>query len=192
MCELLRHPEMFKTVSSELDSVIGNDRWVEEKDMDNLPYIDSVIKETMRVHPPAALLAHLITEDINVGGYDIPKGTLGMVSGWTISRDAKLWDKPEEFRPERFLGKEMVDVRAGQHFELLPFGSGRRMCPGNALGFKLIQMSMANMLHGFTWELGNGMKKEELNMEELDGLSSPKKIRLVAVSNPRLPLHLYK
>lgn len=188
--ELLRKPEIFKKATEELDRVIGRDRWVEEKDIVNLPYIDAIAKETMRLHPVAPMLVPRFSiEDINISGYDIPKGTRVLVNVWTIGRDPNLWESPNEFIPERFIGKD-IDVK-GQDFELLPFGSGRRMCPGYSLGLKVIQSSLANVLHGFTWNLPPNMKKEDLDMNEIFGLSTPKKIPLVAIIEPRLPPHVY-
>ncbi|XP_004303698.1 PREDICTED: cytochrome P450 71A1-like [Fragaria vesca subsp. vesca] len=188
--ELLRKPEIFKKATEELDRVIGRERWVEEKDIVNLPFIDAIAKETMRLHPVAPMLVpRLAREDCQVAGYDIPKDTRVLVSVWTIGRDPNLWENPDEFCPERFIGKD-IDVK-GQDFELLPFGSGRRMCPGYSLGIKVIHTSLANLLHGFTWRLPDGMKKEDLNMEEIFGLSTPKKFPLVAVAEPRLPAHVY-
>nr|QUN00511.1 cytochrome P450 92A172 [Tripterygium wilfordii] len=188
--ELLKKPEIFDKATEELDRVIGRERWVEEKDIVKLPFIDAIVKETMRLHPVAPLLVpRLAREDIKVGGYDIPKNTRVLVSVWTIGRDPALWENPNEFNPERFIGKA-IDVK-GTDFELLPFGAGRRMCPGYSLGLKVIQSSLANLLHGFNWGLPKNMKKEELEMEEIFGLSTPKKFPLVAVAEPRLPAHLY-
>ncbi|KAL6137419.1 hypothetical protein ACLB2K_062711 [Fragaria x ananassa] len=170
--EVLRKPEIFKKATEELDRVIGRERWVEEKDIVNLPYIDAIAKETMRLHPVAPLL-----------------GTRVIVSIWAIGRDPKYWNNPLEYSPERFIGKD-IDVK-GQDFELLPFGSGRRMCPGYSLGHKLIQSSIANLLHGFNWRFPDNMKKEDLSMEEIFGLSTPRKFLLIAVTEPRLPAHLY-
>ncbi|GLT41833.1 hypothetical protein SLA2020_158690 [Shorea laevis] len=188
--ELLKKPEIFKKATDELDRIIGRNRWVEEKDIVNLPYIDSIVKETMRLHPVAPMLVpRLAQEDCKVAGYDIPKGTRALVNIWTIARDPNLWESPDEFCPERFIGKD-IDVK-GTDFELLPFGAGRRMCPGYALGLKVIQSSLANILHGFTWKLPGNMRKEDLNMEEIFGLSTPRKILLEAVVEPRLQPHLY-
>ncbi|CAL5081656.1 unnamed protein product [Urochloa decumbens] len=159
--ELLKKPEVFAKATEELDRVIGRGRW----------------------------RRCLAREDATVAGYDIPAGTRVLVSVWTIGRDPALWDAPEEFMPERFLGSKL-DVK-GQDYELLPFGSGRRMCPGYSLGLKVIQVSLANLLHGFEWSLPNGMTKEELNMEEIFGLSTPRKFPLEAVVVPKLPAHLY-
>nr|QUN00521.1 cytochrome P450 92A171 [Tripterygium wilfordii] len=190
MSELMKQPDLIKKATEELDRVIGRARWVEEKDMPQLPYIEAIMKETMRKHPVAVLLApHLALEDCNIGGYDIVKGTRVFINSWSMGRDPKIWDEPEEFRPERFIGKA-IDVK-GQSFELLPFGSGRRMCPGYSLGLKMIQSSLANMLHGFNWELADNMKPQDLNMDEVYGLATPRKFPLVAVLEPRLPIHLY-
>lgn len=124
-----------------------------------------------------------------MAGYDVAKGTQVLVNVWTIGRDPSLWENPTEFCPDRFIGKS-IDVK-GQDFELLPFGSGRRMCPGYSLGLKVIQNSLANLLHGFNWRLPDKMKPEDLNMDEIFGLSTPRKIPLVVVGEPRLPLKLY-
>ncbi|KAJ7003262.1 hypothetical protein NC653_008491 [Populus alba x Populus x berolinensis] len=190
MAELLKKPEYFKRANEELDRVIGRDRWVEEKDIVNLPFINAICKETMRLHPVSPFLVpRLAREDIQLGGYDIPKGTRVMVNVWTIGRDASIWEKPHEFCPERFIGKS-IDVK-GHNFELLPFGAGRRMCVGYSLGLKVIQASVANLLHGFKWKLPGDMTTEELNMQEIFGLSTPKQIPLVAELEPRLPAHMY-
>ncbi|CAL5001773.1 unnamed protein product [Urochloa decumbens] len=188
--ELLRKPDFFAAATEELDRVVGRGRWVTEKDLPRLPYLEAIVKETMRVHPIVPLLIPRVArEDAAVGGYDIPKGTRVLVNVWTIGRDPALWEKPEEFVPERFVGSKM-DVK-GQDFELLPFGSGRRMCPGYNLGLKVIQLSLANLLHGFTWRLPDGMDKEELSMDEVFGLSTTRKVPLEVVVEPKLPAELY-
>ena len=188
--ELLKKPEVIAKATEELDRVIGRGRWVTEKDIPQLPYVDAIVKETMRLHPVAPLLVpRLAREDATVAGYDIPAGTRVLVSVWSIGRDPALWDAPEEFMPERFLGSKL-DVK-GQDYELLPFGSGRRMCPGYSLGLKVIQVSLANLLHGFTWCLPNDMTKEELSVEEIFGLSTPRKFPVEAVVVPKLPAQLY-
>ncbi|XP_059431771.1 trimethyltridecatetraene synthase-like [Corylus avellana] len=190
MSELLKQPHLISKATEELDRVIGKDRWVEEKDIPQLPYIDAIVKETMRKHPPAVMLApHFALEDCTVVDYDIRKGSIVLINTWGMGRDPLIWDAPEEFRPERFLGKA-IDVK-GQYFELLPFGSGRRMCPGYSLGLKMVYSTLANMLHGFEWKLPDNMKPEDLTMEEVYGLATSRKFPVVAVTKPRLPLHLY-
>ncbi|CAL5005894.1 unnamed protein product [Urochloa decumbens] len=183
--ELLRKPEIFAAAAEELDRVVGRGRWVTEKDITELPYLEAIVKETMRVHRIVPLLVPRVArEDAAVGGYDIPKGTLVLVNVWTIGRDPTLWDKPEEFTPERFVGRK-IDVK-GQDFELLPFGSGRRMCPGYNLGLKEVQLCLANLLHGFTWSLPEGMKEEDMSMDEVFGLSTTRKFPLEVIVQPRL------
>ncbi|KAK8602374.1 hypothetical protein V6N12_052183 [Hibiscus sabdariffa] len=129
-------------------------------------------------------------EDCNVVGYDIRKGTRVFVNAWSIGRDPLLWEQPQEFCPNRFIGSN-INVK-GTDFELLPFGAGRRMCPGYNLGLKMIQLSLANLLHGFNWKLPDNTKAEDLSMEEAFGMITPRKFPLVAVMEPRLPHHLYK
>ncbi|XP_047328319.1 trimethyltridecatetraene synthase-like [Impatiens glandulifera] len=190
MSEMLKNPDTLKKAHEELNRVIGPNRWVKENDMSNLPYIDAITKETMRLHPVVPMLVpRECLEDCKIAGYDIPRGTRVLVSVWSIGRDPTLWDEPEQFNPDRFIGKT-IDVK-GHDFELLPFGAGRRMCPGYSLGLKVIQTSLANLLHGYKWSLPKGMSSKDLNMEEIFGLTTPKKIPLVAVVEPRLPHHLY-
>ncbi|GMP36941.1 hypothetical protein CsSME_00008872 [Camellia sinensis var. sinensis] len=191
MSELLKQPDLINKAMKELDRVIGRGRWVEEKDFPQLPYIDAIVKETMRLHPVAVMLApHMALQDCSVTGYDIRKGTRVFINTWSIGRDPAIWDAPEEFCPERFLGKS-IDVK-GQCFKLLPFRSGRRMCPGYSLGLKMIWSSVANMLHGFNWKLPNNMETKNLSMEEVYGLATTRKIPLVAVMEPRLAKYLYQ
>ncbi|XP_076939289.1 trimethyltridecatetraene synthase-like, partial [Bidens hawaiensis] len=189
--EMLKKPDIFRKATEELDRVIGKNQWVQEKDMPNLPYIKAIAIETMRLHPVAPMLApRRVREDCKVAGYDITEDTRLFVNVWTIGRDPKLWDNPEDFCPERFMGKE-VDIK-GHDFRLLPFGAGRRMCPGYNLGIKVVEGTLANLLHGFIWKLPNTMTKDDLNMEEIFGLSTPKKIPLLAMAQPRLPLEMYR
>ncbi|KAG9457316.1 hypothetical protein H6P81_001824 [Aristolochia fimbriata] len=188
--EMMRHPKVFEKAVEELDRVIGKEKWVEEKEVQKLPYIEAIMKETMRMHPVAPMLVPRVARvDSQIDGYDIPAGTRVLVNVWTIGRDPELWDSPDEFRPERFLGKT-TDVK-GHDFELLPFGAGRRMCPGYSLGLKVIQLTLSNLIHGFTWKLPEGMTPEKLDMEEIWGLSTPRRDPLLALVRPRLPLHLY-
>ncbi|GAY62133.1 hypothetical protein CUMW_215410 [Citrus unshiu] len=184
------HIKASMQATDELDRVIGRNKWVEEKDIVNLPYIQAIVKEVMRLHPPLTLLApHKARENCKVAGYNILKNSRVIVNVWAIGRDPTLWEKPNEFCPERFVGKE-IDV-VGHNFELLPFGSGRRMCVGYALGLKIVQSTLANLLHGFEWKLPGDMKKEDLDMEERFGGRTSRKNPLLVVPKPRLPLDLY-
>ncbi|CAN6338668.1 unnamed protein product [Urochloa humidicola] len=199
MAELLRRPAAMSAAAAELDSVVGRDRWAAESDLPGLPYIDAVVKETMRLHPVGPLLIpHHAREDTAVaaagGVYDVPAGARVLVNAWAVGRDPAAWaDAPGEFRPERFLAggaAEGVDAR-GAHFQLVPFGSGRRMCPAYGLAMKEVAAALANLVHGFAWRLPDGMAAEDVSMEESFGLSMCMKTPLVAVAEPRLPAHLY-
>ncbi|CAN1804725.1 Trimethyltridecatetraene synthase [Linum perenne] len=191
MSELMKQPKLIEKATKELDEVVGRERWVEERDIPNLPFIDAIMKETMRKHPVAVLLApHLALEDCTLGGYDVAKDTRVFINTWSMGRDPSVWAHPEEFMPERFLGELNMDVK-GQCYELLPFGSGRRMCPGYSLGLKMISSTLANLLHGFDWKLPQGVAPEDLSMDEVYGLATPRKYPLVAIVEPRLPISLY-
>ncbi|XP_059311460.1 trimethyltridecatetraene synthase-like [Lycium ferocissimum] len=190
--ELLRQPNIMKKAQEELDVVIGQGRWVQEKDYTQLPYIESIIKETLRLHPVSTMLPpRTALEDCHVAGYDIPKGTILMVNTWSIGRNSGHWESPGEFIPERFEGKEDIDI-AGQHFALLPFGSGRRKCPGYSLGIRIIRATLANLLHGFNWRLPDGINPQDINMDEIYGLTTHPKVALHVIMEPRLPDNLYK
>ncbi|KAL6525296.1 hypothetical protein OROMI_030889 [Orobanche minor] len=188
--EILIHPHIIKKAKEELNRVIGRNRWVEENDFSQLPYIDAIIMESMRLHPSATLLApHCAIEDCNVGGYDISKETMVLINTWSIGRDPNAWDTPEKFLPERFLGKD-IDM-LGSNFALLPFGSGRRRCPGYNLGLKIVRTTLANLIHGFDLRLIEGMKCEDISMEEEYGSTTHPKNPIAIIMEPTLPSHLY-
>jgi len=127
MALLLTHPEVMQKVRAEIDTNVGTARMVEESDITNLPYLQCVVKETFRLYPVAPVIpAHEAMEDCTVGGFDVRCGTMVLVNAWVIHRDPKLWDAPEEFRPERFLDAGVVTAITAP---LLPFGLGRRDVP---------------------------------------------------------------
>ena len=180
--------------TEELDRVVGGGRLVTEADIPRLPYLEAVVKETMRVHPVAPLLApRLSREDTTVGGYDIPAGTRVFVNVWAIGRDRSSWKDADVFRPSRFTPEgdaAGLDFK-GCCFEFLPFGSGRRSCPGMALGLYALELAVAQLAHGFNWSLPDGMKPSELDMSDIFGLTAPRATRLYAVPTPRLNCPLY-
>ncbi|PAN21465.1 hypothetical protein PAHAL_3G468600 [Panicum hallii] len=195
MVELLHRPDAMAAATSELERVVGRGRWVTESDLPELPYVDAVVKETMRLHPVGPLLIpHQAREDAVVGGYDVPAGARVLVNAWAVGRDPASWpDAPGAFRPERFLAggsAEGVDAR-GAHFQLLPFGSGRRMCPAHNLAMREMAATLANLVQGFAWRLPDGVAPEDMSLEESFGLSVSPKEPLVAIAEPRLPAHLY-
>jgi len=189
LVELLRHPEAMKKAQAELDDVIGSERVVDEGDIHELKYLQAIVKETFRLHPPAPLLPHESIGDCTVGGYFIPAKTRIFVNAWAVHRHPSAYQKPLEFNPSRFVGSQ-IDVK-GLDFQLLPFGSGRRMCPGLRLGLIMVQLELARLLHSFTWKLPAGQDPQDIDMDEMFGLTAPKAIPLHVVATARLPLHLY-
>nr|WGU11329.1 p-coumarate 3-hydroxylase [Crinum x powellii] len=191
MAELVKHPRVQEKVQEELDRVVGVDRIMTETDFPNLPYLQCVVKEALRLHPPTPLmLPHKASANVRIGGYDIPKGSVVHINVWAIARDPNLWKNPLEFRPERFQ-EENIDIK-GNDFRVLPFGAGRRVCPGAQLGINLVQSMLGHLMHHFKWELPEGMKPEEVDLTENPGMVTFMRTPLQAVAIPRLPSHLYK
>ncbi|WCJ38662.1 Cytochrome P450 71AU50 [Euphorbia peplus] len=185
LSEILRHPRVMKKVQKELEKMVGMDKTVEESDLRNLEYLDMVIKETMRLHPIAPLLMpHKASEDTIVDGFLIPKGSQIFINAWAIGRDSSAWSDAEKFWPERFIGSN-IDVQ-GRNFELLPFGSGRRGCPGIHLGLTVIRLVVAQLLHCFEWKLPNDMLSTDLDMTEKVGIVTVRAKHLEAIPSYRL------
>ncbi|XP_038883545.1 cytochrome P450 84A1-like [Benincasa hispida] len=185
MSELMRSPEDLKKAQQELAQVVGLERRVEESDFENLTFFKCCLKETLRLHPPIPLLLHETAEDAVVAGYFIPAKSRVMVNAWAIGRDPASWDDAETFRPARFLEQGVPDFK-GNNFEFIPFGSGRRSCPGMQLGLYGLEMAVAHLLHCFNWELPDGMKPSEMDMTDSFGLTAPRATRLVAVPTKRV------
>ncbi|XP_078440329.1 cytochrome P450 84A1-like [Wolffia australiana] len=187
MAELLRNPSEMQKAQAELTKVVGIDRKVNEEDIDKLPYLKCIIKETLRLHPPIPVAMHEAMEDVEVAGFWVPAGTRVLVNAWAIGRDVGTWKRAEEFWPERFVeGEEAAREMSGGSFELVPFGSGRRSCPGMRLGLYGLELAVAQLVHCFRWELPAGMKPEEMDIGDVFGLTAPRAVRLCAVPTPRL------
>ncbi|KAG5514973.1 hypothetical protein RHGRI_036122 [Rhododendron griersonianum] len=155
MTELARNPRVMQKVQTEIRSHVGKNSKVDETQVENLKYFKMVVKETFRLHPPATLLIpHESTQHFQICGYNVYPKTRILVNAWAIGRDPEVWKNPGEFYPERFEGSE-IDFR-GQNFELLPFGAGRRICPGLTMGATAVEFTLANLLHCFNWELPKG------------------------------------
>ena len=183
--ELLRHPYVIKKLQKEIEEKVGMERTVEESDLEGLEYLDMVIKETFRLHPVAPLLLpHEAIEDCIVDGFHIPKKSRIIINTTAIGRDPTVWTEPERFFPERF-AENNVDIR-GRDFRLLPFGSGRRSCPGLQLGLTVVRLIVAQLVHCFDWELPNDMKPNDLDMGEVFGLVTSRANHLMAVPTYRL------
>nr|XP_017256794.1 PREDICTED: cytochrome P450 CYP736A12-like [Daucus carota subsp. sativus] len=180
MSELIRHPRVMKRLQEEI-SIVVDCELVEESHLEKLDYLDMVVKETFRLHPVAPLLVpHESMEDIVIDGYYIEKNSRLIINNWGIGRDPRIWsENVEEFIPERFAGTD-IDLR-GKSFQLIPFGSGRRGCPGIHLGLINIKLVVAQLVHSFDWELPLGISPDELNMDEAFGLSLPRAEHLLAI-----------
>ncbi|KAK2451721.1 cytochrome P450 CYP736A12 [Trifolium repens] len=183
---LLKHPNAMKKLQHELENVVGMNRQVEETHLKNLPYLSMVMKETFRLYPVGPLLIpHQCLQDVVVDGYYIKKNTRILINAWTIGRDTKVWsDNAEMFCPERF-EDGIVDV-CGHDFQLLPFSSGRRICPGIHLGVANAKFVVAQLMHCFNWKLPDGMSPDDLDMSEKFELTMPRSQPLLAVPTYRL------
>ncbi|CAL2275829.1 unnamed protein product [Prunus armeniaca] len=187
MTEILRKPDAYKKIVMELDQVVGKDRFVEESDISNLPYLQAAVKEVFRLHPAVPLLVPRSTnEACEVSGYHIPKGCIVLVNVWGMARDPSVWEDPCEFKPERFLGSS-IDVK-GHDFNLIPFGSGKRSCIGLPLGHRMVHFYLAALLHAFEWECPAEIVD---NVEERVGLTIRKGKPLIGIPKPRLSNSVY-
>ncbi|KAL5721578.1 hypothetical protein ACHQM5_005204 [Ranunculus cassubicifolius] len=187
MTEILKNPEIYQKIVSELDEVVGKDRFVEETDISKLTYFQAAVKEVFRLHPGVPLLIPRRTnEACEVNGYHVPKHCIVFVNVWGMARDPQVWDKPLEFNPERFLGSNR-DVK-GQDFDLLPFGTGRRSCIGMPLGHRMVHYSLASLLHAFEWDFPTEILED---MTEKVGITLSKAKTLVGLPKPRLNTAVY-
>ncbi|KAG7960840.1 hypothetical protein I3843_10G146500 [Carya illinoinensis] len=185
MARLMKHPEIMRKVNEELTEIVGLDNLVEESHLLKLHYLDVVIKETLRLHPPVPFLVpRTPSESSIIGGYHVPKGSKILLHVWAIQRDPKYWDNPLEFKPERFLNDPhgRFDY-SGNNFKYFPFGPGRRICAGLTLGDRTLKYILASFFHSFKWKLPQG---SEMDFSETFGLSVKKKIPVIAIPTPRL------
>ncbi|KAF7849254.1 hypothetical protein BT93_L1041 [Corymbia citriodora subsp. variegata] len=157
LARMVLHPDIQAKAQSEIDAALGSARPVEDSDLPRLPYLRAVVKETLRMHPPGPLLswARLAIHDTHVGGHFVPAGTTAMVNMWAITHDEAVWADPEEFKPERFMveegggGGEFPIM--GSDLRLAPFGAGRRVCPGKAMGLATVELWLAQLLQSYKW-----------------------------------------
>ncbi|KAK8484470.1 hypothetical protein V6N11_012032 [Hibiscus sabdariffa] len=182
MAEIINKPEVMRKAQQELDEVVGKDNLVEESHIYKLPYLLTIMKETLRLHPALPLLIpHCPSELCNVGGYTIPKGSRVFINVWAIHRDPSIWENPLEFNPDRFLNNHW-DF-SGNEFSYFPFGSGRRICAGIAMAERMVLYSVATLLHSFDWRIPEGNK---LDLSEKFGIVLKLENPLVAIPTPRL------
>ncbi|KAA0032531.1 hypothetical protein IC582_025532 [Cucumis melo] len=178
LSHLLNNPEVLKKAIDEIDSSIGQECLVKEVDSFSLSYLQGIISETLRLNPAAPLLVpHCAFEDCKIGGYDVPRDTIVLINAWTIHRDPSLWEDATSFKPERHENANGVDA-----YKLLPFGLGRRACPGMGMAQRVVALTLASLIQCFEWQrLGNSL----VDMTEGEGLTMPKAQPLTAKCRPR-------
>jgi cytochrome P450 len=189
---LLDNRPALNRAREEIDTQIGKTRWVEDSDIKKLVYLQAIIKETLRLYPPGPLsFPHQSTEDCEIGGYHIPKGTRLLPNLWKLHRDPRIWTDPEKFVPERWLeGNHAAgfDV-SGINYEFEPFGSGRRSCPGTTFATQVTHLTLARLIQGFEFATpGN----ERMDMSEGLGITLPKVKPIEVLITPRLASDLYE
>ncbi|XP_050220468.1 desmethyl-deoxy-podophyllotoxin synthase-like [Mercurialis annua] len=183
MAEMMKNPKVLKKAQEEVRQVLGPNAGVQEQNLQQLPYLKMIIKETLRLHPPfPLLLPRECRENCVINGYDIPSKSKLMVNVWAIGRDPNYWSDPESFIPERFIDNG-IDYK-GHNFEFLPFGAGRRMCPGISFGIADVEFPLAMLLYHFDWKLPKGLKPEDLDMAESFGAGVRKKDDLYLIPTP--------
>ncbi|CAL5383812.1 unnamed protein product [Camellia sinensis] len=180
MSYLLNNPEILNKAQIEIDNCVGQDRLIDESDVSQLPYLRCIINETLRIHPIVPLLLpHESSADCTVQGFRIPRGTMLLVNMWAIQNDPNIWMEPSKFKPERFQGLD--GFRDG--FKLMPFGSGRRGCPGEGLGLRIVGLALGSLIQCFDWRR---VSKEMVDMSEVSGgFIAPKAKPLMAKCRPR-------
>jgi len=183
MSEMMRNPRVREKAQDEIRKKFSFKETIDENNLGELRYLKAVIRETLRLHPPLPLLLpRECIESCRIAGYDIPIKTKVIVNAWAIGRDAEHWHDAESFVPERFLDT-CIDFK-GTDFEFIPFGAGRRMCPGLSFGIASVEFALAKILYHFDWELPPGMKPEEIDMDEAFGAVVGRKNNLHLIPIP--------
>ncbi|KAG4137632.1 hypothetical protein ERO13_D07G083500v2 [Gossypium hirsutum] len=177
MSNLLNHPEVLKKAQAEIDTEIGQENLIDEPDVSKLKYLQSIILEAQRLHPALPLLLpHVPSTDCTIGGYDVPGGAIVLVNAWSIHRDPQSWDDPTSFKPERFENDD------SQSHKIMPFGLGRRACPGSGLAQRVMGLTLGSLIQCFEWERVDG---KEIDMTEGMGSTMPKAHPLEALCKAR-------
>ena len=179
MAEILNHPTVLKKLRAEIDAVVGSTRLVNESDAPNLPYLQAIIKEVLRLHPLAPLILSQSAEDCSINSYDLKGQTRILINVYAIVRDPETWANPEEFVPERFLEAtsddgvnseaERLSKMSVNDFRYIPFGFGRRECPGASLALTAIHVTIAALIQCFEWRIKG---RDRVNTEEGSSFSA--------------------
>lgn len=196
LTELLRNPHVLQKAQLELDRVIGRRRPILESDLPHLSYLRCIVRETFRLHPAGPfLIPHesLRPAQLMNGRYTVSSRTRVFINTHALGRNPHVWgDDADEFRPERHeKGKGKVEISHGDDFVILPFGAGRRRCPGAPLGVVMVLLGLGTLLHGFEWKPADGKSPEEVGVEEVYGLTMPRAEPLRAVAKARLKKEMY-
>ncbi|XVF70844.1 hypothetical protein PTKIN_Ptkin11bG0194500 [Pterospermum kingtungense] len=183
MSEMLKNPRVIQKAQAEVRQVFNTKGNVNSEMLHELEYLKLVIKETLRLHPPLPLLLpRECSHGCRINGYDIPAKSKVIVNAWAIGRNSDYWSEAERFYPERFVNSS-VDYK-GSNFEFIPFGAGRRMCPGMLYGIANVELPLAQLLYHFDWKLLGGTKLEDLDMDEVFGAVVRRKNDLCLVPTP--------
>ncbi|KAK3153656.1 hypothetical protein QOZ80_2BG0179170 [Eleusine coracana subsp. coracana] len=184
LAELLHSPKTMRNLQQELKTVLGSKAQVEDSDIDKLPYLQAVIKETLRPHPAVPVVSYRADATVQVHGYTIPEGSNVMVNIWAIHHNADVWTGPHKFIPERFLHKETDFF--GRSFDYLPFGSGRHLCLGLPLAYRMLHMMLGSLLHQFEWTLPEQVERTSVDMTEKFGLVLSMRTPLLAIAKKKM------
>ncbi|XP_021762362.1 cytochrome P450 71A6-like [Chenopodium quinoa] len=184
--ELLRNPSVMKQLQEEVRNIVGGKgRKVCEDDLEKMSYLKAVMKEALRLHAPGPLLIfHESIQDARINGFDIAAGTLAIINAWAIQRDSMYWEEPEQFLPERFLNSSSSDDFRGKDFKYIPFGAGRRGCPGISFGMVSAELVIATVINELDLKLPGGIQGDELDMTEFAGLTVRRRDPLMVIANP--------
>ncbi|KDP39022.1 hypothetical protein JCGZ_00779 [Jatropha curcas] len=183
MSEMVKDSRVMKKAQEEIRQVFNQKENIDETRFDELKYLKLVIKETLRLHPPAPLLApRECLEAVEIDGYEVPINTKVIINAWAIGRDSRHWNEAEKFYPERFQNN-FIDFK-GNDFEFIPFGAGRRMCPGVTYSMAVVELVLANLLYHFHWKLPNGLEAHQLDMSETFGATARRKNELHLIPIP--------
>jgi len=189
MAEMVRNPRIMKKTQAEVREVFNMKGRVDEYCITELNYLKSVVKETLRLHPPTPLLLpRECVQACEINGYHIPMKSKVTINAWAIARDPNYWTEPERFYPERFIDSS-IDYK-GSNFEYIPFGAGRRICPGSTFGLRNIEMALAMLLYHFDWKLPSGIRSEDLDMTDEFGATMRRKDDLLLFSSIYHPLQV--
>ncbi|KAJ7520404.1 hypothetical protein O6H91_19G004500 [Diphasiastrum complanatum] len=190
MAELIRNPKTLQKAQEELDQLLEDGHTLQESDLPQLRYLKAAVKETFRFHPVGGfLIPHESIRETKIAGYIIPKNSLVLINTHGLGRNPDVWENPLQFMPERFMG-DKVELRDAE-FRVVPFGSGRRKCPGAPLGQSMLLLGLGRLIHAFNWAPPPPLLPTDINVMEANGMTTPPATPLKALATPRLPYHRY-